>query len=128
VWPALRWQARQERRTLAFVDETGFYLLPGLVKTYAPKDLTPVVYESQTRDHLLVMGAITTEENVYPLMRQESLNGLYTVQFLSLTIVYWRRGRKSCLCNRLRRHGEAEFASSAGRHLPFFPLHRDTDR
>jgi hypothetical protein len=33
VWPALRRQARRERRTLAFVDERGFYLMPGLVKT-----------------------------------------------------------------------------------------------
>jgi transposase len=45
VWPALGRQARRERRTLAFVDEAGFYLLPGLVKTYAPKGLTPVVYQ-----------------------------------------------------------------------------------
>ena len=52
VWPALRRRARRERRTLAFVDEAGFYLLPGLVKTYAPEALTPVVYEWQTRDHL----------------------------------------------------------------------------
>jgi hypothetical protein len=28
------------------------------------------------------MGAITTEGNVYSLMRQESLNGLRTVEFL----------------------------------------------
>ena len=82
VWPALRRQARREHRTLAFVDEAGFYLLPGLVRTYAPKGLTPVVYEWQTRDHLSVMGAITTEGKVYSLMRQESLNGLHTVESL----------------------------------------------
>src|SRR5262245_1924667 len=82
VWPALRRRARRERRTLAFVDEAGFYLLPGLVKAYAPKGLTPVGYEWQTRDHLSVMGAITTEGKVYSLVRQESLNGLRTVEFL----------------------------------------------
>jgi hypothetical protein len=58
------------------VDEAGFYLLPGPVKTYAPQGLTPVVYEWQTRDHLSVMGAVTTEGRVYSLVRQESLNGL----------------------------------------------------
>jgi transposase len=82
VWPALRRQARRERRTLAFVDEAGFYLLPGRVKTYAPQGLTPVVYEWQTRDHLSVMGAVTTEGKVYSLVRQESLNGLHTIEFL----------------------------------------------
>jgi hypothetical protein len=40
------------------------------------------VYEWQTRDHLSVRGAITTEGKVYSLMRQESLNGLPTVEFL----------------------------------------------
>jgi len=36
AWPRLLNQARMERRTLVFVDEAGFYLLPGVVKTYAP--------------------------------------------------------------------------------------------
>src|SRR5438270_1740488 len=31
VWPALQERARRERRTLVFVDESGFYLLPGVV-------------------------------------------------------------------------------------------------
>jgi transposase len=81
-WPALRRKADRERRTLAFADEAGFYLLAGLVKTYAPKGLTPVVYEWQPRDHLSVMGAVTTEGKVYSLMRQGSWNGLHTVEFL----------------------------------------------
>jgi transposase len=64
------------------VDEAGFYLLPGLVKTYAPEGLTPVVYAWQTRDHLSVMGATTPPSKIYVLVRQESLNGLHTVEFL----------------------------------------------
>jgi transposase len=82
VWPALRRRARRERRTLAFVDEAGFYPLPGLVKTYAPAGLTPVVYEWQTRDHLSVMGAVTPRGKVHVLVRREPLNGLHTVEFL----------------------------------------------
>src|SRR5438132_7335340 len=34
VWPELRRQAARQRRTLVFMDESGFYLLPGVVKTY----------------------------------------------------------------------------------------------
>jgi transposase len=41
VWPELLRRARRERRTLVFEDESGFYLLPGLVRTYAPKGQTP---------------------------------------------------------------------------------------
>ena len=42
-WPELRRRARRERRALLFEDESGFYLLPGVVKTYAPEGLTPVI-------------------------------------------------------------------------------------
>jgi transposase len=83
VWPDLRRRARRERRVLVFTDESGFYLLPGLVRTYAPEAHTPVIREQQTRDHLSVMGGLTPEGKVYTLARQESLNGLHTVEFLA---------------------------------------------
>jgi transposase len=82
TWPELRRRARRERRALVFEDESGFYLLPGVVKTYAPEGLTPVLREKQTRDHLSVMGGMTPEGRVYTLVRQESLNGLHCVEFL----------------------------------------------
>src|SRR3954469_11338933 len=40
AWPDLRRQARRERRVLVFEDESGFYLLPGVVRTYAPESRT----------------------------------------------------------------------------------------
>lgn len=81
-WPQLQEQARRERRTLVFVDESGFYLLPGVVKTYGPKGKTPVLKEWQSRDHLSVMGGITPQGRLYTLVRQTPLNGLHCVQFL----------------------------------------------
>ncbi len=83
AWPALRGRARRERRALVFVDESGFYLLPGVVKTYAPRGRTPVLDEWQTRDHLSVMGAVTAEGKVYSLVRPTSLNGTHSVEFLT---------------------------------------------
>jgi transposase len=82
VWPQLRERARRERRVLVFIDEAGFYLLPGVVKTYAPEGLTPVLAEKVTRDHLSVMGGMTPAGNIYTLVRQESLDGLHSVEFL----------------------------------------------
>jgi transposase len=82
VWPELRRRARRERRALVFVDEAGFYLLPGVVRTYAPEGLTPVIWEKVTRDHLSVMGGMTPQGKVYTLARQEPLNGLHSVEFL----------------------------------------------
>lgn len=81
-WPALKEKARRERRRLVFVDESGFYLLPGVVKTYGPRGQTPVVDEWQTRDHLSVMGGVTPQGKVFTLVRPQSLNGLHTIAFL----------------------------------------------
>src|SRR5262249_39099019 len=73
AWPELQRRASRERRALVFVDESGSYLLPGLVRTYAPEGLTPVLREKVTRDHLSVMGGMTPAGKVYTLARQESL-------------------------------------------------------
>jgi transposase len=83
VWPELKRRARKERRRLVFVDESGFYLLPGLVKTYGRKGHTPVVDEWQTHDHLSVMGGLTTTGQVYTLVKQEALTGLEVIEFLT---------------------------------------------
>ncbi len=82
VWPELQRRARRERRVLVFEDESGFYLLPGLVRTYAPEAQTPVIHEKVTRDHLSVMGGMTPAGKVYMMARQESLNGLHSIEFL----------------------------------------------
>jgi transposase len=82
AWPELLSRARRERRVLVFEDESGFYLLPGLVRTYAPEAQTPVIKEKQTRDHLSVMGGMTPRGKVYTLVRQESLNGMHCIEFL----------------------------------------------
>lgn len=82
TWPQLRRRTRREHKTLVLTDESGFYLLPGLVRTYAPEARTPVLREKVTRDHLSVMGAMTPEGKVYTLVRQESLNGLHTIELL----------------------------------------------
>lgn len=83
VWPDLWRRARRERRVLVFEDESGFYLLPGLVRTYAPAARTPVLRARQTRDHLSVMGGLTPAGKVYTLARQHSLNGWHCIEFLA---------------------------------------------
>jgi transposase len=81
-WPALKEKARREHRDLVFVDESGFYLLPARVKTYAPKGKTPVLDEWETRDHLSVMGSVTLGGQVQSLVRPSSLNGMHVIEFL----------------------------------------------
>jgi transposase len=87
-------KARAERRTLLFVDESGFYLLPGLVRTYSPAGRTPVLHEWQTRDHLSVMAALTRRGRLFTLVRRESLNAAASAGFLAGLL---RRSRRKLL-------------------------------
>ena len=82
TWPRLLQEAKNQHRTLVFVDEAGFYLLPSVVKTYAPMARTPILRAKLTRDHLSVMAGMTPAGRVYTLARQESLNGSHSVEFL----------------------------------------------
>jgi transposase len=82
VWPELRHKAVRERRTLVFVDESGFYLMPGVVRTYGPKGQTPVIDKLLSRDHLSVMAGFTPAGKVYTLVRSEPLTSEQTVMFL----------------------------------------------
>jgi transposase len=81
VWSDMK-KARLEQRILVFVDESGFYLLPAKVKTYAPSGQTPVLRVFQTRDHLSVMRGITPHGWLFTMTRYESLNGVDSVHFL----------------------------------------------
>lgn len=83
VWPRLVDEAKTQRRTLFLVDESGFYLLPSVVRTYAPKTITPVLHARLSRDHLSVMAGMTPEGRVYTLTRQRSLDGTHSVEFLA---------------------------------------------
>jgi len=51
----------KEGRTILFVDHSGFYLLPTVVRTYAPIGQTPILQETLSRDHLSVISAISLE-------------------------------------------------------------------
>ena len=53
-WPSLKKGALKEGRTIVFCDQSGFYLLPMVVRTsYAPIGQRPILKENLTRDHLL---------------------------------------------------------------------------
>ena len=75
-------KARHERRTLVFVDESGFYLLPAMVRTYALCGEPTVLHPVLTRDHLSVMGAITPRGQLYTWVRRRALSGKESKLFL----------------------------------------------
>jgi hypothetical protein len=68
-----RKKAVDEGRTIVWVDQSGFYLLPLAVRTWAPCGQTPVVTAPLTRDHRAALGGIggITPQGRRFLQRQE---------------------------------------------------------
>ena len=83
VWIEITKKARLEHRIIIFVDESGFYLLPAIVRTYAPRAHTPVLRVIQTNDHLSVMSGITPQGRLFTMIRNQALNGSDSVHFLN---------------------------------------------
>jgi hypothetical protein len=48
---------------LVFIDQSGFYLLPSKMRTYAPVGQTPIIPAPLSRDHLSAMGGILRWSN-----------------------------------------------------------------
>ncbi len=64
------------------MDESGFYLLPSLVRTYAPCGEPPVLKVAQTKEHLSMMSGITPRGDLLTLTRGHALRGQESVAFL----------------------------------------------
>jgi transposase len=75
-------KAEQEQRQIIFVDESGFYLLPMAVRTYAPVGKTPVLRVPLTRDHISAIGALTPEGRLFVQTQERSYKGEDVVCFL----------------------------------------------
>lgn len=74
--------ALEEGRSILFVDESGFYLLPAVVRTYAPVGETPILHEHLSRDHLSAISAITPEGKLYMMEQDRAFKGPDVVRFL----------------------------------------------
>jgi hypothetical protein len=75
-------KVQAEGRTLVWVDESGFELLPAVVRTYAPAGRPPVLRVPLTRDHLSAISAITLDGHLFPSVQPHSLRGPDVVRFL----------------------------------------------
>jgi transposase len=71
-----------EDRTIVFCDESGFYLLPMVVRTYAPVGETPILHKHLSRDHLSAMSGITLEGKLYMLEQERAFKSEDVVRFL----------------------------------------------
>jgi transposase len=74
--------AEAQQQTILFIDESGFYPLPSVVRTYAPVGHTPIVREWWTRDHLSAISAISPEGKLYFRSQDRPINSDDVVGFL----------------------------------------------
>lgn len=75
--------AIEESRTLVWVDESGFYLLPGVQRTWAPKGQTPVLRHYLTNDHLSAISGVTPDGRLYVQVQDRAFRSQDVVRFLN---------------------------------------------
>jgi alkylated DNA nucleotide flippase Atl1 len=73
-------QAQQQR--IFFIDESGSYPLPSVVRTSAPVGHTPILREWWTRDHLSAISAMSPEGQLYVHCQDCAINSADVVAFL----------------------------------------------
>lgn len=79
-------KADEEKATIVWVDEAGFYLLPMAVRTWAPAGQTPILRVKLTRDHLSTMSGITLDGRLFLQVRPTSYDGAAVVKFLRVLL------------------------------------------
>jgi hypothetical protein len=79
-------KAAEEERTIVWIDQSGFYLLPLAVRTYAPRGQTPILRVPLTRDHLAAISAITPDGRLVMQMQDHAYRSEDVVRFLRLLL------------------------------------------
>jgi transposase len=74
--------AQAQQQTICFIDESGFYPLPSVVRTYAPVGHTPILREWWTRDHLSAISALSSEGKLYFACQDHAIDSEDVVAFL----------------------------------------------
>jgi transposase len=81
-------KAEREGRTLVWIDEAGFYLLPSLVRTNTPCGQTPILRAPLSYDHVSAISALTLEGQLLMQMQEVAYHGTEVVRFLKHVLRY----------------------------------------
>lgn len=79
-------KATDEKLTIVWVDEAGFYLLPMAVHTWAPRGKTPVLHVPLTHDHLSAISGITLDGRLFMQTREDAFDADGVVGFLRVLL------------------------------------------
>jgi transposase len=76
----------EEGRTVVWVDQSGFYLLPMAVRTWAPCGQTPILRVPLTHDHLAAISGITPDGRLFMQTQEHAYRSPDVVRFLRLLL------------------------------------------
>lgn len=79
-------KAVDEGRTIVWVDQSGFYLLPLAVRTWAPCGQTPVLRVPLTHDHLAAISGITPDGRLFMQIQDHAYRSPDVVRFLRVLL------------------------------------------
>ena len=80
-WPRIQAKAREEKRTIVFVDESGLSQKPSVKNTWAPEGETPVIELNFNWKILSVIGGISFR-SIYFQLYEESIKAPQVIGFL----------------------------------------------
>lgn len=107
------------------MDESAFYLLPGVVRTYAPRGRTPLLRLPLTRDHLSAVSGITKDGRLFLRLQERAFKSPDVVEFLR-QLLRCLRGKVLVIWDGAPIHRAQPvkdfLASGAGRRLRLEPL------
>src|SRR5262249_15067500 len=92
-------KAVEEGATIIWVDESAFYLLPHVVRTWAPRSQTPHLSVKHTKDHLSAISGITLDGRLFLQVREDNYDSEAVVGFLRV-LLRQLRGAILLICDR----------------------------
>jgi transposase len=118
-------KALKEGRISVCVDEAAFYLLPGLVRTYAPRGERPILTSVSSYDHLSMMSGITPADNLSTRVQSRALTSSDSVWFLKH--LHHHLGKKLLViwdgCPIHRKEVTTFMAQGTAQYIHLEPLH-----
>jgi transposase len=75
--------AEEQQQSLFFIDESGFYPLPSVVRTYAPVGHTPLLRQWWTRAHLSAISARSPAGKRYCHCQDDAMHSAEVVAFVA---------------------------------------------
>jgi hypothetical protein len=79
-------KASDEGFTMVWGDESGFYLLPHAVRTWAPRGKTPVLRVKLTHDHRSAISGITLDGRLVMQVQDHAFDTAGVVGFLRVLL------------------------------------------